>query len=299
MSARERIRLCRRDVDLREEHRLPEVPQMLYLALLGVLGLVFGSFGNVVIWRLPRGESLSSPPSRCPKCGAQLQWRDNVPVLSWLSLRGRCRSCDAVISARYPVVEVASAALFVLAGLLYGLEWQALVAIFFFYVLLLLTMIDIDTMRLPNTLVIVLAGGGSVAALLGQLLGISLAPLLELESGLLAEPLVAAAVGALIGVGISLGIALLYQLARGRQGLGMGDVKLLGVMGIFLGPYVLMAFFLGALVGAVWGVASSLRASEGARHKIPFGPFLSLGAVLTIVAGVPLWDWYLSVLSVT
>jgi leader peptidase (prepilin peptidase)/N-methyltransferase len=162
-----------------------------------------------------------------------------------------------------------------------------------------LTAIDIDTMRLPNALVIVLAAGGAIAVVLAQVLGVPLAPLLEVETGPMAEPLVAAGVGVLIGVGVSLGIALLYQLIRGKRGLGMGDVKLLGSMGLFLGPYVLMAFFLGALVGAVWGVASSLRASEGPGHKIPFGPFLSLGAVLTVSIGLPLWTWYVGVLNVT
>ena len=225
----------------------------LYLTALALFGLAFGSFGNVVIWRLPRGESLNSPPSHCPSCDAPIRYRDNVPVVSWALLRGRCRDCGAAISARYPAVELISAALFVLAGVLFGPTWQVLVAVFFFYVLLLLTAIDIDTMRLPNTLVIVLAVGGGAAVVLGQMLGLPLAPLVQAETGPLSEPLVAAAVGALVGLGVSLGIALIYRGIRGKQGLGMGDVKLLGTMGIFLGPYVLMAFVPGKPGGSRLG----------------------------------------------
>lgn len=272
---------------------------VVYLGVLGVFGLVFGSFGNVVIWRLPRGESLNSPPSHCPACNTPISYRDNIPVLSWLLLRGRCRACGIEISPRYPTVELVSGALFVLAGVLYGLTWQALVAVFFFYLLLLLTAIDIDTMRLPNKLVIVLFGGGIFFVLLSALLDLPLAPLTVAGQGWLANPVVAAAAGAAAGVAVSLGIALIYSRIRGQQGLGLGDVKLLGAMGLYLGPYVLMAFFLGSLLGAVWGVVSSRRAGEGATHKIPFGPFLAAGAVLTAAIGPTLWSAYLNVLNIT
>jgi leader peptidase (prepilin peptidase)/N-methyltransferase len=275
------------------------IGQVVYLGVLALLGLVFGSFGNVVIWRLPRGESLSSPPSHCPECGSPIRYRDNLPVLSWLLLRGRCRDCGTRISPRYPAVELVSGALFVLAGVLYGVEWQALVAICFFYILLLLTAIDLDTMRLPNTLVIVLASIGGATALISQVSGVPLAPLLLSRSGLLSEPAAAALVGAALGAGLSLGIALLYRAARGRQGLGMGDVKLLGAMGLYLGPYVLMAFFLGSMIGAVWALVAAGRAPEGGAHRVPFGPFLSAGAVLTVAVGAWLWGSYLGVLGVT
>jgi leader peptidase (prepilin peptidase)/N-methyltransferase len=271
----------------------------LYIGALALFGLAFGSFGNVVIWRLPRGESLNSPPSHCPACGSPIRYRDNIPVVSWAALRGRCRDCGAAISPRYPAVELISAALFVLAGVLYGLSAQAFVAAFFFYVLLLLTAIDIDTLRLPNSLVVVLAAGGVAAAVLAQVFEVPLAPLLTPQVGYLSEPLVAAGVGAFIGIALSLGIALLYAAVRGRQGMGMGDVKLLGAMGLFLGPYVLMGFLLGAFVGAVWGVASSVRAGEGGQRKIPFGPFLAAGALLTVMFGTQLWSWYLSVIDIT
>jgi leader peptidase (prepilin peptidase)/N-methyltransferase len=271
----------------------------IYLGVLGVFGLVFGSFGNVVIWRLPRGESLNSPPSHCPVCDTPIRYRDNIPIVSWLLLGGQCRECGARISARYPLIELLSGGLFVLAGALYGLTWQAIVAAFFFYVLLLLTAIDIDTMRLPNRLVLILFVGGVTLAVAGSLLDVPLVPLIQDEDGLLATPVAAAALGAAIGALVSLGIALAYSAVRGKQGLGFGDVKLLGAMGLYLGPYVLMAFFLGSLIGAVWGIASSRRAGEGVAHRIPFGPFLALGGVLTVVVGPSLWSAYLSVLNVT
>jgi leader peptidase (prepilin peptidase)/N-methyltransferase len=275
------------------------VTTVLYVALLGVFGLVFGSFANVVIWRLPRGEALSNPPSHCPNCNTAIRWRDNVPVLSWVLLRGRCRDCSAPISPRYPLIEVASALAFMLAGYLYGVTPQAAFGIVFFYFLLLLTAIDIDTFRLPNVLVAVLAAIGLAGAVAAQVLGLSLVPLIGIESGALAEPLAAAVAGALIGAGMSLLIALVYRGFRGREGFGMGDVKLLGAMGLYLGPYVVVAFFLGSIVGAVWGIVAARRSGGGLAAKMPFGPFLALGGVLTAAFGEALWTGYLRVLGIT
>jgi len=270
-----------------------------YLTVLALFGLALGSFANVVIWRYPRGESLSTPGSHCPSCDHPVRWYDNVPVASWLLLHGRCRDCGEPISIRYPIVEFLSAALWVLAGASFGFTLRALAAIVMFYLLLILSFIDLDTMRLPNPLVVLLGVLGVVGALASLLPVIDAVPLTLVVDDWLSNSLVASLVGAALGAGVSLVIALGYQGVRKRQGFGMGDVKLLAAMGVYLGPYVLMAFFGGAVLGALWGVAGMVRGGGGMTTKFPFGPFLALGGVLTAVWGPSLFVWYLSVLGVT
>ncbi len=257
--------------------------------LVALLGLLFGSFANVVIWRLPRGESLSSPGSRCPSCETPIGWRDNVPVLSWVLLRGRCRTCGAPISARYPLVELTSSALWLLMWVVFGSTLALGFAIAFAYLLMILSFIDLDTMRLPNQLVAVLAAIGVLGVVVAQLAGVLAVPLLA-GNGALSQPWAFAAAGLLIGGALPLGISALYALLRGRAGLGMGDVKLLGVIGIFLGPYVLMALMFGSILGALSAVF--LPKEGGMRRKIPFGPFLSLGAIVALIVGPQAWAWY-------
>jgi leader peptidase (prepilin peptidase)/N-methyltransferase len=267
-----------------------------YLIALFVFGLVFGSFGNVVIWRLPRGESLSSPGSHCPSCGHPVRPRDNVPVVSWLLLRGRCRDCGAPISVRYPVIEFASGGLWVLAGLAFGVSWSAAVAVVLFYVLLLLAAIDLDTMRLPNPLVALLAVTGLAAAVASQLTGVPVAPLTPLPSaGWLSQPLAAALFGVVVGGAVPIGIAYAYMALRKRKGMGEGDFKLIGAAGLFLGPYVLVALLLGSLLGAVSGLALARGEGPLSSRRFPFGPFLAAGIILAAVAGPALMRWYLSV----
>ena len=266
-----------------------------YLVLLGVLGLAFGSFANVVIWRFPRGESLSDPPSHCPKCDHPIRWRDNIPVISWLVLRGRCRDCGAPISLRYPLVEIASGVLWVLAGVLFGFALETAAAIVLFYLLLILSLIDLDTMRLPNALVATLAGVGAVFALVAQFTPWGGVPLTPAESGAVASPLVASALGVLLGGGLSLAIAAVYAGVRRASGFGMGDVKLLAALGIYLGPYVLMTLFFGSVIGAIVGVVIAGVSRESLRtKKIPFGPMLACGTLVTVVAGPGIWAWYMS-----
>lgn len=258
-----------------------------------LFGLLFGSFANVVIWRIPRGESVVSPGSHCPRCEAPIAWYDNIPVVSWLVLRARCRSCSAPIAGRYPAVEMASGILFAVAALRYGVSWAALSAAVLFWFLLVLSVIDLDTMRLPNPLVVTLGAVGLIAAVISQMSGVQLAPLVgESGSSWLSDPVPGALLGALIGVAISGGLAGLYGLIRGRRGLGMGDVKLLAVLGLFLGPYVVMCLFLGSLLGMVAGLVAA-RGRSAAETKIPFGPWLAAGGVLTVLAGPALWHWYL------
>lgn len=274
-------------------------PQFILDTFLLLFGLLFGSFANVVVWRVPRGESIVTPPSRCPSCGREIRWYDNVPVVSWLALRGRCRDCGAPISLRYPVVEALSGAGWLAAGLAFGLTWRTAAAVALFWLLLVLSAIDIDLYRLPNPLVGILAAVGLAGAALAQVTGARVVPLVGLaQSGPLSEPLVASLAGALVGAALSASIAGVYALVRGRTGLGAGDVKLLGSIGLFTGPYVLMSLVVGSIAGAVFGVASAIRAREdAATHRIPFGPFLAAGAVVTVLWGPILWAWYLGILG--
>lgn len=271
------------------------VPLWFFYLGLVLFGLAFGSFANVVIWRLPRRESLSQPPSHCPKCGHRIAWYDNVPVLSWVLLRARCRSCHEPISGRYPVVEALTAGLWLAAGVQFGITWQCAAAVALYYLLLLLAFIDFDTGLLPDMLVGILAAVGFVGAVMAGLTGQSVVPLLA-SGGALASPVPAALAGAALGVGVTLGIGWVYRLARSTDGLGMGDVKLLGAIGLFTGPYVLLVLFFGSVLGSVYGLVLTRRSSDGMRTRFAFGPFLAIAAVITVMAGTRVMGWYLGIL---
>ena len=240
--------------------------------LAGVLGAMFGSFLNVVIWRLPRGESVVAPPSACPGCGTRIRPFDNVPVLSWLLLRGRCRDCASRISPRYPLVEALTAALLVTVVLVKGSDRDALLGIAFVLLLVPVTFIDLDHRIIPNRL---------------MLIGAVLAPVLVLFTS--PDAIVEHLIAALAAGGFLLAAAL----AR-PGGMGMGDVKLAGVMGLFLGrdvgPAMLVALVAGSLVGAA---IIARKGSAGRKTAVPFGPFLALGGVLGLLAGAPMVEWYL------
>jgi leader peptidase (prepilin peptidase)/N-methyltransferase len=279
------------------------VDRSLFLLALIALGLVWGSFANVVIHRFPRGESVVRPASKCPGCGHEIRWYDNVPVLSWFLLRGACRDCGEPISARYPLVEALGGALWLAAGLRFGMSGKTLVAILFFHVLLVLTFIDLDTMRLPNPIVLALFGVGVVAVAMSVVTPWEFAPLVGSGGrGVLAEPLGSAAIGIGLGVLPSLGIALVYGAVRGRSGLGMGDVKLLGAMGPFLGPFTLFAFFGGSVLGTLVGIPVMARArargAEAGTAKIPFGPFIAVAAVVAVLVGPSLVSWYAGLVGI-
>ena len=258
-------------------------------------GLLFGSFANVVIWRVPRGESIVSPGSHCPACGHAVRWYDNIPIVSWLVLRGRCRDCGEPIVVRYVLVEAASGLLFALAIWAFGVTIAAVVAAALFWLLLVLSAIDLDHMRLPNPLVAALALVGLIGVVASELFDITAAPLVGVAtSGLFSSPLAAAVAGVALGAGVSGGVAALYGVLRHKHGLGMGDVKLLGALGIFLGPYVVVALFLGSLFGAIAGIVA-LRRGGGAGTRIPFGPWLAAGGAVTAIVGPELVGWYLRV----
>lgn len=260
-----------------------------YFSLTMVLfGLLFGSFANVVIWRVPRGESIVRPGSHCPRCDAPIAWYDNVPIVSWLVLRGRCRHCHEPIAVRYLLVEAVSGLLFGLAVLRFGATAQAAVAAACFWLLLVLAAIDLDHMRLPNVLVALLAGIAALGAIASQMFDIALVPLTYAGAS---HPLALALIGAALGIGLSGGVAALYGAVRRKRGLGMGDIKLLGALGLLLGPYVLLALFAGSILGLVAGLVAA-RGSRPSETRIPFGPWLALGGILVTLVGPAVWSWY-------
>ena len=265
---------------------------------LGLFGLLFGSFANVLILRLPRGESVFTPRSRCPSCGHPIRWFDNVPLLSWIVLGGRCRDCGARVSGRYPLVELCGGLLWLLAGVRFGPTPRSLLCAGFFSFLLVLAFIDLDTRRLPNAIVGIMALVGALGAVVSQTTGIALAPLVSIETGrLLDQPVIAAVLGAALAAGLSGSIALLYARLRGRSGLGFGDVKLLAAMGLFLGPYVLATLLAGSLAGTIGGLMGAARDGEAvSTRQIPFGPYLALGGTLSIVASPVALGWYTTLL---
>jgi leader peptidase (prepilin peptidase) / N-methyltransferase len=242
-------------------------------ALAGAFGLIVGSFLNVVAYRLPRGESVVFPASHCPSCDTPIKPYDNVPVLSWLVLRGRCRSCHKSISARYPIVEAVTAALLVAVVLAEGADSDAWLGLAFVILLVPVTLIDLDHRIIPNTLMLI----GTVVAV---------ALVLLTDPGALTEHLIAAAAAG----GFLLIAALAYP-----AGMGMGDVKLAAVMGLFLGrnvgPAMLVALVTGSVVGAL--IIARKGAKEGRKTAIPFGPYLAFGGLVGLFAGDAIVDWYL------
>ncbi len=261
-----------------------------------LFGLLFGSFGNVVIWRFPRGESLSTPGSHCPLCDTPIAWYDNIPLVSWLVLLGRCRACGAPIPVRYPAVELLSGLLWMAAAVRFGMSFQTGVAIAFFYLLLLLAFIDLDTMRLPNALVGLLGAIGVAGVALTQLMGVPAVPLMPLGVGLMGIPIVFSLFGAVVAAGSVALIAAVYARVRGTEGFGMGDIKLLAVIGLYLGPYAFLVLLVASVFGAAYGLVASRRSADGIRHKFPFGPFLALAAVVVTLWGVQLVAWYTGLL---
>jgi leader peptidase (prepilin peptidase)/N-methyltransferase len=238
----------------------------------GVLGAIVGSFLNVVVYRLPRHESLIAPPSQCTRCGTPVKPYDNVPILSWLLLRGRCRSCAAPISARYPLVEGLTAALCVGAVLVHRSPSGIALSVTLILLVVPAALIDSEHRIIPNQLTL-------LGAVLAIVLGVVLDPAGE------PERLIAGA-----GAG---GFLLLAALAY-PGGMGMGDVKLAAVMGLFLGRAVVPAIFVALIVGVLAGIAiiAEKGAAAGRKTAVPFGPFLALGALVATFAGGPLIDLY-------
>jgi leader peptidase (prepilin peptidase)/N-methyltransferase len=239
----------------------------------GIFGAIIGSFLNVVAYRLPRKESLLHPPSACPSCGTPIKPYDNVPVLGWLWLRGRCRACGAAISIRYPLVELGTGLLWAACVLTFGVDSDVVLPIVFVTLLVPITLIDLDHHIIPN----VLSGIGAVAAI---------ALVLIFDSDSIVEHLIAAVAAG----GFFLLAAIVYP-----AGMGMGDVKLAAVMGLFLGRAVAPAIFAALIAGTIVGglVMARFGMQEGRKKGIPFGPWLAFGSLVGLFVGDDLVDWYL------
>ena len=243
-------------------------------------GAVIGSFLNVCIYRLPRGDSVVLPASACPRCRHELAWFENVPIVSWLVLRGRCRACRAPIGIRYPIVEVITAVMFASAWWAYG-GTPALFAsrIVFGCALIVLFAIDLEHHLLPNVITL----PGIVA---GFLFSLFTGP--GWQSSL---------IGILVGGGVLFGVAEAYYRVRHEEGLGMGDVKMLAMVGAFLGwKLTLMTLMMASLCGSVIGLLLIVTRRGGLKYALPFGTFLALGAAAAATVGPAVLDWYLGLL---
>ncbi|HJW75657.1 MAG TPA: A24 family peptidase [Thermoleophilia bacterium] len=241
-----------------------------------VYGLLFGSFLNAWAWRLAHDESIGKGRSHCTSCGAPIRARDNIPVVSWLLLRGHCRDCGVRISWRYPVGEVVTAALFAAVAAYDGLSWVLVPHLIFVSVMVLVSEVDLEIRIIPDVVIL-------PAAAIGLVLMILIEPAEWMQW-------VVAGVGAALFL---LTAALLYEKLRGVAGMGMGDVKMALCMGFFLGVAVVPALFLGFVMGAVIGVVLVWRVGGGGKTAIPFGPFLASGAIIALFLGQPAIDLYL------
>ena len=253
-------------------------PDTVYALFAFVFGMVVGSFLNVCICRMPKDQSVVTPPSHCPHCSYQIRWYDNIPLVSYLLLRGKCRGCGAHISLQYPLVELLNGILTLLLFLRFG-PTLAFVALFIFCsALVVITFIDIEHQIIPDEI-----------SLSGIVLGFVLSFFLQGHSWL------NSLLGILLGGGSLLLVAYAYQWLTGKEGMGGGDIKLLAMMGAFLGwksiPFIIFA---SSMVGSVVGISMMLFQKKDSKLAIPFGPYLAFGAVLYIFYGKPLIQWYLN-----
>lgn len=242
------------------------------IALAALAGLLVGSFLNVVAHRLPRGESLIRPRSRCPRCGAPVRARDNVPVLGWLTLHGRCRDCGEPISRRYPAVELATGALYALVVATQDDALGIALGLVLVTALVPITLIDLDHRLIPNRITLPAAAAALAAGL-------------ALDVGFVPEQLIAGTAA----------FAFFFLAAwLHPRGMGMGDVKLAGVLGLCLGRAAAPAIFFALIAGVLAGIAVivHLGAARGRRTAVPFGPFLALGAIVALLVGDGLVDAY-------
>jgi leader peptidase (prepilin peptidase) / N-methyltransferase len=248
----------------------------LTFVVLVVIGACIGSFLNVCIYRLPRRESLMWPASHCTSCGRTLRWYENVPIAGWLALRGRCRTCGESIPAIYPIVELLTALIFAAGFLIYG--WTPLLAarLLFACAMVVLFVIDLQHQILPNVITV-------PGIVVGFVLSLMLPP------GWLPS-----LIGIVAGGGVLFAIMEAYARARGFEGLGMGDVKMLAMIGAFLGwQLMLLTLVLASFAGSVVGVWMMATRRGGMKTALPFGTFLAVGALVAAVAGEPIVAWYL------
>lgn len=237
--------------------------------VVGFVGAIIGSFLNVCIWRIPREESIVFPASHCPVCSHPIRFFDNIPIISWLILRGRCRDCGASITPRYPLVEAVTAVLAVLLYWKYGFSLQFLCAFLFTAALIVITFIDIDYQIIPDVI---------------SLPGIPLCFLAAVF--VMGVPFLESLIGILVGGGILYVIAVGYEWITKREGMGGGDIKLLAMLGAFFGWKSLLFIVLcSSLTGAVVGMTAMVIQGQDMKYAVPFGPFLALGAVAYFFLG--------------
>jgi leader peptidase (prepilin peptidase) / N-methyltransferase len=254
---------------------MPEILIGLYVFF---VGLCVGSFLNVCIFRLPAGRSIARPRSACLSCGNSIRWYDNIPIISYIILRGRCRGCGTLISLRYPVVELLTGLFALSVWMHFGLHTHALIYFVFITALLAVTFIDLDHRIIPD--IISLPG-----IPIGFAASFFLPQLSWMESF----------TGILVGGGTLLLIAVGYQLVTGKDGMGGGDIKLLAMIGAFIGwKGVLFTIMAASFTGTVVGIVIMLRTRKGISLAVPFGPFLSAGAISYLFFGPVLIDWYLN-----
>jgi len=252
------------------------VPGALLVIVAAAFGAIIGSFLNVCIYRLPLGKSVVWPSSACPACDRELSWYENIPVLSYLVLRARCRTCAAPISIRYPLVEALTALMFAAAWWYYGPQPLLAARLIFGCALIVLFAIDLEHHLLPNT--ITLPG-----IVVGVLFSFVTEPGWE-----------ASLIGMLVGGGVLYGVAEAYYRLRREEGLGMGDVKMLAMVGAFLGwKLTLVTLMMASLGGSVIGVLLLVTKRGSMKYALPFGTFLALGAAAAATVGPALLDWYL------
>ena len=258
------------------------MPQPALLSIFGLLGLAVGSFLNVVIHRVPIGQSLIRPGSHCPHCDSQVRNRHNIPVVSWLLLRGRCADCRAPISVRYPLVEAGTAALFVAVAARFGLSWELPAYLYLAAVSIALAAIDLDTMRLPDAIVLPSYGVALLLLIPAMIAGHSW------NAGL--RGLIAA---------VAL-YAFYFVLASVHGGMGFGDVKLALLLGLYLGwlgwSSLAVGVSAGFLLGGIVGAALLLGRRANRKTRIPFGPYMLAGALLAVFAAAPIAHWYSNLL---
>lgn len=252
-----------------------------WYALVAVFGATIGSFLNVCIYRLPRHESIVWPGSHCPSCGGSIAWYDNVPVLSYLWLDGRCRTCRAPITMRYPLIEAANGAGYVAILWVFGANWTTILYCILFSALLVVTGTDLTHKIIPNVVTV----PGIVLGLVGAATVLPVGP-------------VNALLGMVVGGGILWALAWASPYLFGKEGMGGGDIKLLAMIGAFLGwKPALLTIMIGSLSGSVIGISLIAFGVMKREDYIPFGPYLVFGALVSLFFGEPLLNWYQRLLS--
>lgn len=246
-----------------------------------VFGAVIGSFLNVCIYRIPAGQSIVSPPSSCPDCGRRIRWYENIPILSYLFLLGRCAGCKKPISIRYPLVEALNGLLFVLIFYSFGFSWATPVYSLFVSMLVVITFIDLDHQIIPDMISLPGIGIGFACSFLIPWVG-------WLDSLL----------GIVLGGGLLLLIAMGYEYLAKREGMGGGDIKLLAMLGAFMGwKAIFPIVFIASLVGTLIGVPVMLLGKKDTKLALPFGPFLSFAAIIYLLWGDEIVTWYLNLFA--